>query len=235
MAGTLLLVAMLAIIAVLLLKTICVVRSVEICGEHTGVSESEIVRASGIRFGKALSDAKEENIEKNINALGKVKYLYLERNYPNTIKIYVTERKPVAMLLHAGKILVLDCEGSVIEAGNEVPNTDLIYISNMGVNGYQIGSAVSANAEKLRAFAAIMEAIEYHSASGVVSEINLEDLQDIRIITRSSITVRIGDCEKIRNKIAWMKAVTVDLAGKGESGGVLDVSSAEHADYSPAV
>lgn len=233
LAGAVLLIAMLAIIVLLLFKTVFVVRSVKILGDYSGISEQEIVRASNIEFGKSLMAVDEAGVESGVNALGRVKYQYLELDYPNTVTIHVSERKSAAMLLHAGQILVLDNEGCVIESRSDVPNTDLIYISNLGVTGYRIGSAISVNAEKLQLYAAVMEAIEYHGASGLVSEINFADTQDIRIITRSGISVIIGDGENIRNKIAWMKAVVIDLEGRGESGGTLDVSSAEHADYAP--
>ena len=93
---------------------------------------------------------------------------------------------------------------------------------------------MSGDASRLAAYAVVMEAIEHHSASGAVSEVNLENIADIRIITRSGITVRLGNSENMWNKIAWMKAAAADLESRRETGGVLDVSSAKQADYTPA-
>lgn len=233
LAGGVLLIAMLAVIILLLFKTVFVVRSVKILGDYSSISEEEIVRATNISFGKSLTAVDAASVEMGVNALGRVEYRYLELEYPNTVAVYVSERKSAAMLLHAGQILVLDKAGCVIESRSDVPNTDLIYISDLGVTGYRIGSAVSTTAEKLQTYAAVMEAIEYHAASGMISEINFADIQDIRMITRSGISVLIGDSESIRDKIAWMKAVVADLEGRGETGGTLDVSSAQHADYAP--
>lgn len=231
--GVIVLLCMLLVIGILLAKTVFVVRSVQVIGNHS-YSENDIVRASGIQFGDPLSRVDAGEIEKAVNATGKLKFESVESVFPNKVRLYVSERKPAAMLLHVGSILVLDRDGCVIETRNQVPNEDLIYISDLGVENYRIGSTVYGDDARLKAYAAVMEAIDHHTAGGMVSEINFMNKDDIRIITRSGITVSIGDSEKARDKIAWMKAVAADLEHRGETGGMLDVSSATKADYTPA-
>jgi len=233
LAGTVILLCMLLAIALLLAKTVFVVRSVEITG-NSKVSSNDIVRASGIQFGESLSNVNIDEAEKGINATGRVKFISLEKKLPNKVEMRVSERKPAAMVLHMGYLLILDKEGCVIETSGHVPNEDLIYVSDLGVENYRTGSAVYTDSARIQAYTAVMDAVEYHAAGGMVSEINFADAGDIRIITRSGITVRFGGSEKARDKIAWMKAACADLEHRGEGGGVLDVSSASKADYTPA-
>ena len=232
-AGAVILIIMLAVIGMLLVKNVFVVRNVEITGDYA-LAQEDIVRAAGVQFGKPLFGVNEAEIEKGVNSTGRIKFESMKLRWPGTVVISVSSRKSAAMLMHAGNILVLDMEGCVIEAKNHVPNEDLIYISNLGVENYRLGSCVAGDASRIEAFKAIMEAVDHHAAGRMISEINFERITDIRIIARSGITVIIGDCERIRDKIAWMKAVVADIESKGEGGGVLDVTSASHADYTPA-
>jgi hypothetical protein len=51
------------------------------------------------------------------------------------------------------------------------------------------------------------------------------------LITRTGITVDLGNRDKMVDKIAWMKSAVADLEQRGEAGGVLDVRSGSKADY----
>lgn len=230
-AGAVILAAMLLIV-ILLVKTVFVVKRVEILGDYS-MPQEDVIRASGVSFGKPLMEVDCERVKKAINATGKLKFESMERSYPNTLKIYLSERSAEAMLLYAGEILVLDAEGCVIESNAQVPDEDLIYISDLDVSGYQIGTVIGGDPDRVSCFISVMEAVQYHRAAGMISEINFKNPSDMYIITRNGLTVRIGDCEKIREKIAWMKAVGADLESRGETGGTLDVRSAKQADYAP--
>lgn len=231
-AGVVLFLLMTAVIAFLLFKTVFVVRSVNVTGDYE-LDRDTIIRASGIEFGGALIDVDAYSVEKSINALGRVKFESMKRSFPGAIELQVSARKGVAMALHMGKILVLDGQGFVVEERDEVPDSDLVYISDMGIVSHETGRVVEGDIKRIEAYRQIMDALARHNAAGTVSEISLSSLEDIRMITRSGTTVYIGNCDKIGDKIAWMKAVSTDLDLRGESGGRLDVSSAFQADYLP--
>jgi len=231
-AGAIIFLIMAAVIAFLMLKTVFVVRSVAVTDESP-IGQDAIIRASGIEFGSPLTEVDAVAVENGINALGKVKFEGMKRVLPGEIRIQVSERKGAGMVLHMGKILVLDAEGYAVEERDAVPDSDLVYVSDMGVVKSEIGKAVEGDLKRIEAYRRIMEAVERHNAGGMISEISLAELNKIRIFTRSGTAVYIGSTEKINDKIAWMKAVSADLDLRGESGGSLDVSSAVRADYMP--
>ena len=61
----------------------------------------------------------------------------------------------------------------------------------------------------------------------------MSDTADLRIVTRTGMTVRLGNFDNMDNKIAWMAGALADLENRGETGGQLDVSSGTKADYMP--
>ena len=63
----------------------------------------------------------------------------------------------------------------------------------------------------------------------------MEDLKDIRILTRKGTTVLLGDADNMTAKIAWMSRALEDLERRGESLGRLDVSSGRRGDFLPGV
>jgi len=135
------------------------------------------------------------------------------------------------MIMHAGKILVLDESGCAMRSIDEAPDTDLIFVTDFGVSSFRIGEVVSADEDQLADYCAVVQAIVRSGAAGLVSELNLADGQNLWIITRRGIEVRLGDRRSIDDKIAWMKSAVVDLENRGQYGGVLDVSSGTKADY----
>lgn len=220
------------LLCVLLLRFVFVVRNVEIIGNVGVVSDEEVMRAAHIGFGSSILKVDRAEIESQINELGTLKFEDMEIHYPDTVRIQVSSRNREAMLLHMGKIRVLDDEAVVIESMDEVPNTDLIYVSGVRTLRCEQGNKILAGDGQVEAYCAVIQALNYHGADGYVSELKLDDPQDIRIITRFGITVRLGDAQKAADKIAWMKSAVIDLEQRGEHGGILDVSSGTKADYS---
>ncbi len=227
----LLLIILLALVALILFRYVFVVRNVEIGGDRQ-VSDETVTRAASIDFGSSIFFVDEAWIRAGVNALGSVRLDGVEIRYPNTILLSVSQRARKAMLLHMGDIRVLDEECCVVESAPTVPDTDLIYVNGMTVTSYTPGVPLQAGAGQVEAYCAIMRALDESAANGYVSEIELSDVNDLRLITRSGITVRLGDSENMSNKIAWMRSAVADLEQRGEGGGSLDVRSGTKADYS---
>ena len=226
--------ALLALIALAALAytRLLVVRRVEVTG--AGGMEDTVIRASGIEFGTSIFSVDESAVRDGVNALGIVALEKVELHFPDRIAISIRERSREAMLLWEEKIVILDGEAVVVEVLDEVPDRDLLYISGMEVFGAEPGRSVEAAAERLEACRALLGAVNGCGAGAYLSELNLEDAENLRLITRMGTAVELGSPENLEEKIAWIKAVVQDLERRGETAGVLDVSGAGRADYRPA-
>lgn len=222
---------LLPVLVCMLLRFVFVVRDVQVEGNTGPLSGESVVRAAGAGFGRSIFRVDEEKIASSVNSLGLVQATDVSIRYPDTVRITVQERNKVAMALHMGRMRILDENGCVVESFAEVPDADLIYVSGMRIQGCTTGEVIRAESGQLSAYLDIIHALRQHGASIYVSELNLGNISDIRIITRTGITVKLGSAAKAADKIAWMKSAVADLEKRGEAGGTLDVSSGTKADY----
>lgn len=220
----------LLIASAVLFKYVFVVRNVVILGD-VEASDEELVRLAKVEFGASVFSLDTEAMERNLNATGTMYLQQVQLRYPDTLELSVAMRSRDAMLLHMGKIQILDENGFLVESLSEVPDMDLVYVSGVHVTYCETGQQLRANDGQIEAYVAVMQALNGHGAKMYASEIHLSDPEDIRLITRNGITVLLGDKENMQDKVAWMKSAVADLERRGEGGGSLDVRSATKADY----
>jgi len=226
----LLILAVLLATAFILLRFVFVVRSVEVSGSVEMASQ-EVVRRARVAFGESIFTVDEDEIRRSVNSTGSIRYEGIEPAYPDTLILHVSQRRPAAMAFHSGKLLILDSDACAMQNLDSAPNADMVFASDFDIMHYAIGETVTADDDQIADFKAIMQAIEYHAAAGYVSEMKIENTNDLWLITRRGIEVKLGNRENMRDKIAWMKSAVADLENRGERGGLLDVSSGTKADY----
>jgi hypothetical protein len=135
-------------------------------------------------------------------------------------------------MLQGGKVLVLDSAGYVVRVADQLPD-NLPCISGLRASYYLLGRQLDTADGRCGAMEAILEALKARGATQYASEISVEDIEDLRIIARSGVTVLLGNAENMPDKIAWMAAALSDLEARGERGGKLDVYTGTKADYIP--
>lgn len=229
--GILILLLIAVLLGVVLFRFVFIVRNVEISGNPGAMSREAVVRAANVSFGKSIFRVDEQKIRSSLNSTGAISCERVSFQYPDTVRIDVRARNRAGMVLHLGRIHVLDEEGYVVESLPQVPNEDMVYVSGMRVQGAAQGEAIRADAAQLSAYCTVIQALRSHSAGIYVSELQLNNAEDMRIITRTGITVELGNARNMADKIAWMKSAVADLERRGERGGTLDVSSGTKADY----
>lgn len=223
---------LLAVAALVLLKYVFVVRNVQINGMRD-VSDADLIRAAHIEFGSSILRIDEAGIQRGVNSLGTVRLDGIARVYPGTLILTVSERQPRAMLLYQGGIRLLDSECCVISNVDAVPDLGLVYINGMTVSGCATGVPVQAGPGQTEACCVIMQALLDNNAFDYITDINVSDVRSLSLITRTGITVKLGNADNMAGKIAWMRSTVADLQVRNEGGGTLDVSSGTKADYSP--
>ena len=215
-----------------LLGRVFVVRNVAVAGVSDDLRD-EVIRASGLERGGSIRSVDEDSLRRSLESTGRFALDGVEVRYPNTVTLMVRERTRDAMVLSGARLLVMDADGYVIEAVDTVPEDAGVYITGLEGGAYRIGGRISAPEEKLAAMKAVLEAIRSQGASGYVSELNLSDVFNLTLTTRSGIRVLLGDANDMEGKILWMCSAVDDLQSRGQAGGTLDVSSGSKADYRP--
>lgn len=232
--GLLLVPLALLILWVILSNHVFVVRNVEVVGAES-MDTDAVIRASGIRLGSRLNALDDMVIKSSVDATGRLAFVEAQRRYPFTVRLIVRERSHDAVILQAGKLLVLDSDGYVVSASDTMPEQSLPLVTGLRATTYRLGKQLDASPSRLNAMKAVLEALRDKNAVAYVSELNVDYPSDIQIITRTGMVVLLGDHKDMEKKIVWMTGTLQDLERRGEILGRLDVSSGTKADYLPMV
>ena len=221
-----------AALALLLVKVVFVVRDVQVVGNGS-LSAEDVLRASGIRMGSRLGAVDEDHVRECVEEDGRMAFVSLERRLPNRLILTVRQRSRDALILQGGKVLVVDSDGYVIEVADRLPEGNIPYVTGMRPATYQQGSQLDATDGRLACMKAVVEAARARGATPYIAEIDVSSVKNLRVITRTGLTVVLGDSGNMENKMIWMVGAVADLEARGETTGRLDVASGSKADYLP--
>lgn len=217
----------------LLANAVFVVRDVQVVGAGE-VPEADVRHLSGIRLGARMSALDEAKIHLDVESDGRVAFVGLERKFPNRVVLTVRPRTMDALIIQAGKILVLDSDAYVVAVADSLPSGQVVYVTGIRASNYALGRQLDLADGRCAAMKAVVEALKQQGATGYVSELNVTNTADLRLISRTGATVLLGDASDMDAKVAWLAGALSDLQARGEGGGTLDVSSGTKADYRPA-
>lgn len=218
----------------LLTNVVFVIRNVLIDGAGE-IPPEDVLRLSGIRLGSPMGRVNEDEVHLAVESDGRLAYVGLEKRYPNGLLLKVRLRSHDAVVLQGGKVLVLDSDGYVAQVADHMPEEQIPYVSGLRASYNLLGRQVDTADGRCAAMSAILKALKARGATQYASEISVEDIEDLRIISRTGITVLLGNAENMSDKIAWMAGALADLEARGETSGRLDVVGGVKADFRPEV
>lgn len=226
-------VAVLAITLWLLLaNVVLVVRDVRVVGAGE-IPDAEVVHLSGIRLGARIGSVDPQRVQMDVESSGQLAFVSLEKRLPGTVVLTVRPRSLDALILQAGKILVLDSDAYVVRVTDRLPEGDVPYVTGIKAAYYTLGRQLDLADGRCAAMKAVVEALKRQGATRYVAELSVANVEDLRVITRTGMTVTLGNSQDMEAKIAWMAGALADLEARGETAGQLDVSSGTKADYRP--
>lgn len=76
-----------------------------------------VTAAIGLEPGDPILGVEVDEIKESLKNVPWIQDARIERKLPDTLIVYITERKPVAIWQHKGKLRLVDGEGTVIEEG----------------------------------------------------------------------------------------------------------------------
>ena len=218
----------------LLTNVVFVVRNVQVEGAGE-IPAEDVLRLSGIRLGSSMGRVKADDVRLAVESDGRLAFVGLEKRYPNALLLTVRPRSHDAVVLQGGKVLLLDSDGYVAQVADHMPDGQMPYISGLRASYYLLGRQLDMADGRVAAMSAVLNALKARGATQYASEISVENIEDLRIITRTGMTVLLGNAENMSDKIAWMAGALADLESRGETNGRLDVISGAKADYRPEV
>lgn len=199
------------------------------------VTAQEVAVASGLVEGLNMLSINEKEVAKRMTSNHRFEFIRLEKAFPDTINLYIRERKPVSVIQWLGVQYTLDKDGMVMTERNELDLPgDKIYVTGLMIMNIHVGLDVeTSDSRQLSAYSAILNELDMQYYLDQISEMNIKDLESIYLVTRDGIIVRMGDGSNAKAKVCAMRTDLAYLRQLGKTSGLLDVSQPEDAKYTP--
>lgn len=104
-------------------------RDVEVTG-NAKLSDREITAAAAVPLGTPLARVDLAALEAKVLRLPRVQTVAVERSWPNTVRVRVTERVPVATVSRNGTWWVVDDEAVVVETARKRPKLPVLDVAS---------------------------------------------------------------------------------------------------------
>lgn len=196
-----------------------VVRNIEVVGERL-VNREEVVAAAGIRLGTPLMRVDRRAVQRRVGHIRQVLAARVERAWPSTLRIRVTERSPVAAVDTGSGYALVDRVGVVVTVVPERPE-ELPMVEDPGLSETPVASAGPVRDPAVRAALAVAEALPADLAERVTA-ISADTPSDVTLGLRSGDTVVWGTAARSPEKARTL----LTLLSQGTDGvDTYDVSS----------
>lgn len=171
--------------------------------------DADLVReAADLPLGTSTLRLRLGAAERRVEALALVADADIRRVDPLTVRISITERRPVVVAVGGGRHALVSEEGVVIAPGSE-PGLPVVELLAGGIPA--VGGTVEAS-PPLHAALAIHRGISGPLRTEVVRYVARAD-DDVDAVLASGITVRLGSADRLDEKSRALGAVLEDLAG----------------------
>ena len=174
----------------------------------------------------------EEKIKENIESNPFLELVSVDYELPETVVLMVAERKPAVVLSYAGNTLLLDRQLNVLKMDAAAEAANFPELQGVAPEALNLGKQIqTADTFKVTVATDILDALKNLDALGMISVIDLTDINNIRLVTKEGPDVLFGQSDQPEEKVRWMKRILPSLIEGGNTMGELDVSAGTFATY----
>ncbi len=221
----LLLLAIVTVGVVVAQQTLFRLETVYVIGNEKKTPQ-QVVIASGLARGHNMLSIEEDDVAKAMAQDHTIIFKGMQKEYPNTIYLYIEERKTVATMQWLGMLYTLDDQGMVMtEENSAILPAGLPVVTGFKASSVMVGQMLGLrDSRQLEAFQQIMYELEQQMYANQVSGINLSDPENLYLVTIEGVTVRLGDAQHMEGKIGAVRTCMSHLRQLNVNGGILDVT-----------
>lgn len=208
------------------------ITSIEIKGNNEKQADY-IIKLSGVEIGTNIFKINDATLKENIEKDSYLKFIGVEKKYPDKIIIEIKEKVPAAMIKEGNSSLVLDEEGYVLQILQDTNGLSYPVLSGIDISNTAVGKQIVFADEAQRlTMQVVLNAIAKNDADNLIAAIDFININNIKMTTSNGIAVNFGNYSMAEKKILWIKGVLAYDKQKIESG-TIDVSTGEFASYKP--
>ena len=211
------------------------VQTIVVEGNHKIMPET-LVNISTVAKGTNIFRINKQRAERNILNMPYVESVEIIRKFPNTVVIQIEERKPVGYIPFMGSKICIDQKGNVLEVISsdiESEQLPLPIITGLKFNEFKLGEPLKIDdIDKFNVILSCVKEIMNHDLLGKISEINIYDINNIKMTIHDQFEVLLGDSQKLNYKFSFLEEILNRL---GDEKGIIDLTNGERASFIPGL
>lgn len=222
------------IAALLMSKSLFVVRTIQVEGAKT-VSVQDVIVQSGLRQGESVFTIDREKLSRNINAHKLLYFESMDIRFPSTVILHVREREACAQIEYLGFMYAIDETGRVLSKSADLDaETSLPLIEGASiVSLIEGGDARFVEDNQMKNAQDLLMALETANLLLRTDVLNVSDAENLYIMTREGCKIELGDASKLDVKLAIAQAILRDQGDSNLSNAKIDVATGEDGFFIP--
>ena len=193
------------------------------------LKEDEIIQLSALSYGDQFFGARLSDARNNIETHPYIREASVKRKGVSTINIVVSERQEYAIIPYMGSYIYLDQEQYVLDVTEGILSSNICLITGIDFIGFNIGQKVQpSHANHLEDAYQILAAAIEADILDILSEINVDESGQIRIMTFNGIEALMGHVDRPAYSVLALKEALITLHTRNLSDVIIDMRYEGH-------
>lgn len=208
------------------------IKNIEVDG-LVRLTKAEVAQIAGITDRTTYFSLDEKKVRHNIENDIRLRFISMEKKWPDGVLLIVEERQKTANVVHMGVQYVISQDGMVLESSRSLsPDNGYLNVTGLDIRDIRYGAPVVCRDEyQLTAMGEIIEELKMQGVLSQTSELILSSLDSIYLVTVDGYTANIGTADRLRAKIGTVRAVVRELREMGKEGGMIEATIPGEASY----
>ena len=210
------------------------IRNVKVHGISL-VSWQEVAISAGLSPASNYFNLDEAQIREGINSNRYLTYRKMERVFPNTLVLYVQERRPSARINYIGIAYIMADDGVILERTKDLTKyADLMTISGMAIGDIRVGNTpLSTRYSQVDICVSLLRELDQQNYLAQIRDLNVANPASIYMTSIDGYSIHLGDAKDLQAKIGTVRAVLQALRKSGYPIGVIEATVPGEATYRP--
>lgn len=188
--------------------------------------KDDIIKRSGISYNQNILKLDKGLVKDRIETEPYLEVVSIKSNYPDEVIITIREKEAAAIIPYLNSYFIIDVDCNIMEITDKLDDVQYPLIQGVQVNSFVVGKKLVAEEEyQVKVLSRILESIELLELENQISEIMLDDPDDVKMLLTDGIRTRIGQAIEVDEKLLWIKSDKIKEVCKGIARGILDLST----------
>lgn len=188
------------------------------------VERNELINISNLIINRNIFKYRLREIEDKIGSHPYIKDVRAQRRLLSTIVIQLEEREEYAIIPYMGSYIYIDEDNIVLRAADSYMADDKILITGVEFTNFKLGEKLETNnSENFKAVMDLLRAASMTSMYNMISEINLSQKDNIRLITFNGSEVLLGEGKDPAYLMVALDEILINLYTKNIKDVIIDM------------